>query len=150
MLVGVKIINLRTKRALFTFCLHCQVQELSTQIVRDVIWFQQECLLSNCIPFALAAHKDDLSSAQIHCLQRGMLPGSGNNWPQHVPTPIVQHLCHQSCWFGSQQVKHSIAAFGKYLNDADLIGLTNGQSSRINCYFWTQNKQNDKMSNLCW
>lgn len=52
-----------------------------------------------------------LSSAGIHCLWRGLLQGSGNNWPDRVPTPIAQHLCYQNCYVRSGWVRHNRGSF---------------------------------------
>lgn len=45
----------------------------------------------------ISRDKGGLSSAGIHCLWRGLLRGSGNNWPDQVPTLLAWHLCYQNC-----------------------------------------------------
>lgn len=77
-----------------------EIGRTSRKTARNVLWFQQECLLSNCI----SHDKGGLSSAGIHSLWRGLLWGSGNNWPDQVPTPIAQHLCHQNCQVTMSQI----------------------------------------------
>lgn len=77
--------------------------------------FRKNVMLSNCISLALAVHKGGLSSAGIHCLWRGLLRGSGNNWPDQVPTLRAPHLfCHNWKVTGFCQKSLSIFIWYKF------------------------------------